>query len=256
MSSPANSSLWHTITPQTRPLTLTILQLTPLALTLSLTLATDLTTHSPSHVSLQHVTHIHNQAHGPAKNRKKTRHRHSESDDELTAVEADDEYASLIPGTYPNPGLLEGGTGFKDLLSHGVVVSVNGQPWSRIVAHVSDPDDEEADAEGGVEEDGEWEDDPDQATEEGATKGRPRQAKLRLSPGNAVKDAGDREDASVNGKRANVKDKEKWQKDRAVVVVYGLSPGKEYEIELRVVGLSGQSGESLGQFCVSGHPHG
>ena len=251
MIPPATSSHWHTITPQTRPLTLTVLQLTPLALTLSLTLATNFTTRSPSHLSLQHVAHIHNHAHGPAKNRKKTRHRHSESDDELTAVEADDEYASLIPGTYPNHGLLEGGSNFKDLLSHGVVVSVNGQPWNRIVAHVSDTDDEEADVEVGVEEDGEWEDDPDHATEEGATKRRPRKAKLSLGAGEAVKDAGDREDATGHGKRGNEKDKERWQKDRAVVVVYGLSPGKEYEIELRVVGLSGQGGESLGELCAS-----
>jgi hypothetical protein len=35
-------------------------------------------------------------------------------------------------------------------------------------------------------------------------------------------------------------------KDRAVVVVYGLSPGKEYEIELRVVGVSGQD-DALGR---------
>lgn len=142
-------------------------------------------------------------------------------------------------------GILEGGTDFKDLLSHGVVVSVNGQPWSRIVAHVSDPDDEDPTDTEAVEpiEDGEWEDDMDHAVEEGVARRRPRKARFSLSAGIAVKGAGE----GVGKKRRDETEKDKWAKDRAVVVVYGLSPGKEYEVELRVVGLSGQDGESLGE---------
>lgn len=248
MSSTTSSTHWHTITPQTRPLTLTILELTSLALTLSLTLAPIPT--SPDHSPTQHLAHTYNHVHGPSKIRKKTRNRRQESDDELTAVEADDE-TSIVPGTYPVGVPSAGGTNFKDLLSHGVVVSVNGQPWSRIVAHVSDPDEEDADGEVAVEgiggEDGEWEDDSDHAVEEGMTRRRPRKARFNLSAGKAVGDTGS---AGERKKRRNEKDKEKWEKDGAVVVVYGLSPGKEYDVELRLVGLSGQDGESLGK-CAS-----
>ena len=141
-STSSSASHWHVITPHTRPLNLTILELTPLALTLSLTLAPSPAATSLAHSSSQHLINNHNHAHGPPKPRKKTRYRRPDSDDELTAVEIDDD-ASLIPGTYRIASLLEGGTNFKDLLSHGVVVNVNGQPWSRIVAHVSDPDEED-----------------------------------------------------------------------------------------------------------------
>ncbi|RSH92422.1 hypothetical protein EHS25_008837 [Saitozyma podzolica] len=267
-SSPSTSTQWHAITPQTRPLSLSILELTPLALTLSLTLASPspplpagvagvapgsnnagLHPHSPSHV---HVAHTHNHAHGP-KHRKK-RHRRPESDDELTAVEPDESdhsgahahahpsHGSPLPGSYP---FSDPGQSFKDLLSHGVVVSVNGQPWSRIVAHVSD--DETAPAEEAEEhEEEDWEDEYEHAGadpaaggeleegEEGVTRRRPRRARFGSSAHNATRNEGQ----GTGKKKKEVIPRE--GKDRAVVVVYGLSPGKEYEIELRVVGVSGQ----------------
>jgi hypothetical protein len=236
----STSGQWHAITPSTRPLSLSILELTPLALTLSLTLASSSGVHGQSPLS-------------GFKRRKRARR--VESDDE-TAVEAEDEhregpYAGSstasgsglgIPGGWP----AEVGRSFKDLLSHGVVVSVNGQPWSRIVAHASDPDPEES----GDEADEEWEEDWEntgggKSDEEGAEEGigaegmqrrRPRRARFTLAAQTALGGAGVR--------RKETRRKAEAGKDRAVVVVYGLSPGKEYEIELRVVGMGG--GESEG----------
>ncbi len=256
MSSTSSSSHWHVVTPQTRPLTLTILELTPLALTLSLTLAPLPSSPPYGRLPTQHVVHSQNHTLGPSKYRKKTRHRRPESDDELTAVDADDDSSSPLPGTYPVSGLFEGGTNFKDLLSHGVVVSVNGQPWSRIVAHVSDLDDEDAGESEAVEggEEGEWEDESDHAVEggmeEGMTRRRPRKARFSLSAGDAVRSAASGEGGGERRRKRTEKDKGKWEKDRAVVVVYGLSPAKEYEVELRVVGPSGQDRELLGKLEV------
>lgn len=137
-------SHWHQVNPSTRPLNLQILELTPLSLTLSLALL------------------------GPGKQLRglKQPRRRRRSDDEVSSVEEPDA-ASATLGS------------FKHLLSHGVVVTVNGQAWSRIVAHVAEAEDDKA-----------------------ATHGQ-----IHVP------------------------------KDRAVVVVYGLLPGIEYEVELRIVGL-------------------
>jgi hypothetical protein len=162
-----------------------------------------------------------------------------DSDDD-TAVEMDDS-DSIIPGAWP---VLNGQVRFKDLLSHGVVVSVNGQPWNRIVAHVSDADaeeedDHEGDADAEDEEEEQWDEVAGGGSgEEGnMTRRRPRRARFTLSAGNAAREAG------LGGKRRKEK---KSQGDRAVVVVYGLSPGKEYEIELRVVGMFGEGVDGIG----------
>lgn len=185
-ASPSTSSHWHSITPQSRPLSLSILELTPLALTLSLTLAP-----VPPHTRS-----------------KKKRHRRPESEED-----EDDDHPLEV--------------NFKDLLSHGVVVSVNGQPWTRIVAHVSDADDDE-----------EWEEEASVALDgEGVTRRRPRKARFSMSAGDAIKEGRKKRE----GGRL-----EKVEKDRAVVVVYGLSPGKEYEVELTVVGMSVD--DPLGRF--------
>lgn len=144
-----------------------------------------------------------------------------------------DDSDSPLPGSWP---ILNGEVRFKDLLSHGVVVSVNGQPWNRIVAHVSDEDDL-----GAEEEEEEWEADDEGGTgeEEGnMTRRRPRKARFSLSAGHAAREAG------LAEKRKREK---KSQGDRAVVVVYGLSPGKEYEIELRVVGMFGDGADGIGE---------
>ena len=153
-----------------------------------------------------------------------------------------DDSDSPIPGSWP---ILNGEVRFKDLLSHGVVVSVNGQPWNRIVAHVSDEDDLGAEGE----EEEEWEADDEGAglgsgsgtgEEEGnMTRRRPRKARFTLSAGNAAREAG----LAERRKR-----EKKQQGDRAVVVVYGLSPGKEYEIELRVVGMFGDGADGIGAY--------
>jgi hypothetical protein len=71
------------------------------------------------------------------------------------------------------------------------------------------------------------------------TRRRPRRARFSLSAGNAAREAG------LGEKRRKEK---KSQGDRAVVVVYGLSPGKEYEIELRVVGMFGEGADGIGMY--------
>lgn len=253
----SSSSQWHSINPQTRPLTLSILELTPLALTLSLTLAPQTSPSTPfniqSHGASHHVAHTHNHAHGPtpSKHKKKPRHRRPDSDDEAIAVDLDDDHlSSPVPGIYPSGGALDHTTNFKDLLSHGVVVSVNGQPWNRIVAHVSDPDEELADGEQEDVEPNEgeddWEDDAEQIGEEGPSTGitrrRPRRARFGASAGNAVKAEEGKDTPRRRTKPTTAKQHDKMGKDQAVVVVYGLTPGKEYDIELQVVGLSGSDG--------------
>lgn len=91
---------------------------------------------------------------------------------------------------------------FKELLSKGVMVTVNGRPWNQIVAHVSD--------------------------DEPATQGA---------------------DAAVDSEAisSRVVDKmlEQMTRDRAVVGIFGLEPGKEYEIDLKVVANFGGEGEPL-----------
>jgi hypothetical protein len=168
--------------------------------------------------------------------RKKRHHnnRTRDSDDD-TAVEMDDS-DSILPGAWP---VLNGQVRFKDLLSHGVVVSVNGQPWNRIVAHVSDADEEDEEDVDADDEEENWDDEGnEQNGEEGnMTRRRPRRARFTLSAGNAAREAG------ISNKRRKEK---KSQGDRAVVVVYGLSPGKEYEIELRVVGMFGEGVDGIG----------
>ena len=230
-------SQWHTVSPHTRPLTLSILELTPLALTLALTLAPSQSNHSlhPA-AAASHLAHTHH-AHATVSHarRKKPRPRR-DSDDELTAVEDDDTHTST--GT---PG--DSQPSFKDILSHGVVVSVNGQPWSRIFAHVSDIDDTPVLAGPSPideEEEGEWIDDLEhaEAGQDGSkiTQRRPRRARFSVSAEQAIREGGTR-------RRREAGRFEKIDRDRAVVVVYGLAPGKEYEVDIRVVGVSSQDVE-------------
>ncbi|ORX35895.1 hypothetical protein BD324DRAFT_509600 [Kockovaella imperatae] len=240
----ASSSQWHSINPHTRPLSLSILELTPLALTLSLTLAAPPSPSlHPSHSHQPHVAHTHNHAHGP-KHKKKSRHKRHDSDDELTAVEVDDEGHQV---TSSSTDL----SNFKDLLSHGVVVSVNGQPWNRIVAHVNELEDEALEGEHEDQEEADWEDGEPDVEQEGSgmVQRRPRRARFTLSARGALHG----EEGTLRRRRQShgeKKDKIKLDKDQAVVVVYGLVPGTEYEIELQVLGLAGSEGEPIASNSV------
>nr|XP_031860785.1 uncharacterized protein CI109_003829 [Kwoniella shandongensis]KAA5527857.1 hypothetical protein CI109_003829 [Kwoniella shandongensis] len=299
MASPSSSAQWHTISPHTRPLTLTVLELTPLALTLSLSLTPPLPTSNPiPHTPTQHLVHSshHTHAHSPLHAKHQQQRKRSHAAGAGAGGGRNSRRSASTPG---GPGeyntddedlfeegdhaLIEGSTSFKDLLSHGVVVSVNGQPWSRIYAHVSEDDEDDSSVGGG-----EWEDEPSSAangtgpghqsqsqsqssqaiiantngcysesstaTEEGMEEGtmtrrRPRKARFGVSAAEARTDkdgvngpAGPGAAGGTVGRRRKEKEREKMDRDRAVVVVYGLMPGKEYEVELRVVGLFGQDG--------------
>ena len=267
-SSPATSGPWHSVTPATRPLSLTILELTPLALTLSLELASPLSLApaTPAAAAARRRKAAHsNRGHAHA-------HHRRDSDDDGPGTEhetdGDGQHVS-IPGSWP----LDVGRSFKDLLSHGVVVSVNGQPWNRIVAHMSEPEHEEheheheneveestSDTEGaGTGQEGEWEEGGEwdhagaRSDEEGAgaelgqsgiQRRRPRRARFMLSAQNAIGQKSAR-------KARPERQVEERDRDRAVVVVYGLTPGKEYEVELRVIGVGAQDGEMV---CKLLHP--
>ncbi|WVW78163.1 hypothetical protein I302_100114 [Kwoniella bestiolae CBS 10118] len=248
-STPSSSAQWHTVSPHTRPLTLTVLELTPLALTLSLSLTPPaLPSHSHSHPTLPHVVHNnhHTHAQSPSHSKSKKRAhaatlttpRAKRSGDVSEEEDEDLEYSSLVDTS--------SSSSFKDLLSHGVVVSVNGQPWSRIYAHVSEDEDDNDELD--------WEDEEingtntaivvnDEGIEEGSiTRRRPRKPRFASS---ALSQTSTDKDLVLSGAAHGGKKKggkEKMDKDRAVVVVYGLSPGKEYEVELRVVGLFSQEG--------------
>ncbi|WVQ69543.1 uncharacterized protein L199_007763 [Kwoniella botswanensis] len=250
-STPSSSAQWHTISPHTRPLTLTVLELTPLALTLSLSLTPPIPqSHSHTHSSLPHLVHQNHHTHAQSPSHSKSKKRIHGSNPTTprakrngdVSEEEDDEvdYSSWIDTS--------SSSSFKDLLSHGVVVSVNGQPWSRIYAHVSEDEDSELD----------WEDEhedlsgsntaivvnDEEGIEEGSiTRRRPRKPRFASSATNHTSQDKDLVLAGTAGGHGKRKGgKEKMDKDRAVVVVYGLSPGKEYEVELRVVGLFSQEG--------------
>ena len=159
-------------------------------------------------------------------------------------MEDDADIHSPFPGSWPQSILH--GESFKDLLSHGVVVSVNGQPWNRIVAHVADPEDD-YEEEHGEEEDWheaegeEWdhagnhpegEEGMEEGLAPGMTRRRPRRARFNVSARVA---SGEERPRKKKDPQSTTR---RGEKDRAIVVVYGLTPGKEYEVELRVVGMT------------------
>jgi hypothetical protein len=141
------------------------------------------------------------------------------------------------------------------MLSHGVVVTLDGMPWSRIVAHVSDDADEEDGLPAASDDEGEWEDDWEHAgnddealantscTDQG--QGQPRRRRKHRASDTAPKDS------SSGARRTKPAEKhasagQRWDRERAVVVVYDLDPSKEHEIELQIVGLAGEVKENLG----------
>lgn len=242
--SPASGTQWHAVTPQTRPLSIAILELAPTSVTLALT-------RSPPTAVPASTPPVGN---GPSSSKKKKKKRHGsnhqDSDDEVD----DEEHAhGAIPGAYPYPSILAEGQTFKDMLSHGVVVTIDGMPWSRIVAHVSDDADEDDTAAGGSDDEGEWEDDWEHAgieasgNEEGQSnssctqQGQAPRRRRRHRPSDASRNHTPRK-----AKADKVDKGPRWDRERAVVVVYDLDPSKEHEIELQIVGLSGEVKENLG----------
>ena len=225
------SSSWHTVSPASRPLQLSVLELSPLALTLALSLATSGPQSHPTHnPSAHHIAHTHHGQAGLTQSRKRrTRTRH-DSDDELTAFEGEeDAHLAASPSNATS-------SAFKDLLSHGVVVSVNGQSWTRIFAHVSEEAENlvgEVEHEPSHAVDEDWEDEMDHA-EEGledshVTQRRPRKARFHLSASDALRESGTRH-PEQGGRLQRIGN------DKALVIIYGLSAGQEYEIDLQVMG--------------------
>lgn len=278
--SPASAAQWHAMTPQTRPLSISILELAPTSVTLALTRSPP--TPAPGHQHLtpaQHVVHSlahshhshshahHSQSHsnasgsscntgGGSKKKKKNR-RNLNPGPALDSDENDDEddsgsASNAVPGAYPSL-LLEGQT-FKDMLSHGVVVTMDGMPWSRIVAHVSDDADEE-DPVAVDDEEADWEDeDEGHAHDEetvGTTSGTAPHAARRRKGRRPSRESG----PATRKLRAHDKatGAPRWDKERAVVVVYDLDPSKEHEIELQIVGLAGEVKESFGESFLMTH---
>ncbi|WWC86641.1 uncharacterized protein L201_001518 [Kwoniella dendrophila CBS 6074] len=315
-STPTSSAQWHTISPHTRPLTLTVLELTPLALTLSLSLTPNapssllpLSSHQ-QHNSTQHLVHNNHHTHAhtqsplhnkSSKKRSQQQQQHnttprgkriastgggggsgittggelSENEDhQQNEEDLPSDHSALISGDN-HQHHYSSTSSFKDLLSHGVVVSVNGQPWSRIYAHVSEDEDDSNSNSNSNAEELEWEDEDfpsgtnssvlvhdesGSTIEEGSiTRRRPRKQRFGSSAlsslQNSASSSNTNKDLILSGSNNNNNNnstsqnqvkrkngKEKMDKDRAVVVVYGLSPGKEYEVELRVVGLFSQEG--------------
>lgn len=233
--SPA-SAQWHAVTPHTRPLSISILELAPTSVTLALTRSPPQHNLAPAQHVVHSLAHHHSHTHALAGcGKKKKKHRKAESDE--NDDEDDSGSGSHVPGAYPS--LLVEGQTFKDMLSHGVVVTLDGMPWSRIVAHVSDDAEEEE-----PDEEEDWEDDDEAHEEEtvGTTSGTaPHAARRRKG----------RRPSSGPARRPKAHDKpagtQRLDRERAVVVVYDLDPSKEHEIELQIVGLSGEIKESLGE---------
>ncbi|OWZ34672.1 hypothetical protein C345_05208 [Cryptococcus neoformans A2-102-5] len=253
MTPPAH---WQTISPQTRPLTLTVLDLTPLALTVSLSLTPSASISSlhHSHTSQPHHAHgTHGHPHTPVshghisqvpnqKNRKRHRKRGHPNQIFATSTHGepseDDEHEQEESDSTSHQ---DSSVSFKDLLRHGVLVYVNGQQSNNLFANVMDDEDEET----------EWEDETETSPhgeeieenmEQGITRRRPRKARFGASAAEAA--------GKGTGKKKDEKPHSKGDKDRAVLVIYGLMPAQEYEIELRVVGMGGQENEALASTSV------
>ncbi|KAJ9092857.1 hypothetical protein QFC19_008581 [Naganishia cerealis] len=313
-------SHWYSISPMTRPLNLEILEITPLSLTVSLSLAAQPRWSSSSgstsyaaatgSTGAQHDLLSQGQQQfgvSAAKQRKSRvkggqklghsgggvqghsgagQHAHGDSDEELTAAEDNGDgsnhqhfgqsatsathghnhqqsstgngyipppyTSSSLPGSYPRRLPLSSHSdtvppSFKELLSKGIVVTVNGSPWNRIVAHVSDDDvpiptsaatNMATTKSSGVNKTG--------ASGEAGSGG----GGLNVcdTPGVISAKSGSTSNAnttpasfptpSILGRPNNLQSREK---DRAIVVVYGLEPGKEYEVDLKVLGQIAES---------------
>lgn len=249
-SSSTQARIWHTVSPSTRPLILEVLEITSLTLTIALRLsgrgstffadrqreirAQDAKSSSDGADTLTHATNspaASTQPAAVARQRRKKGSNHASgnansrgvsssqaapsqpspaaSDDELTAVEADQTSAGeIVTGRTAQAS-------FKELLSNGIIVTLNGQPWNRIVAHVDDEDGRNAAvASAALHKDAD-------ATGTSSTGADGREQMLT-----GISHAG-----SAGG-------------DRAVVVIYGLEPGKEYQVDLRVVGPAGANAAS------------
>jgi hypothetical protein len=212
-----------------------------------------------------HTSHI---SGGGGKKKKKKRlgqsnHHHPGDSDEGADDAVEDDHGNqasgsnalgAIPGAYPYPSILAEGQTFKDMLSHGVVVTLDGMPWSRIVAHVSDDADDEDNPVPGTSEDddGEWEDDWEHAGLEGGEEGLANTSSTEHGQLPRRRRRHRASDASRHHVPRRIKVPEKhasgprWDRERAVVVVYDLDPSKEHEIELQIVGLSGEVKDNPG----------
>ncbi|KAL7419059.1 hypothetical protein Q5752_005895 [Cryptotrichosporon argae] len=211
---------WLTVSPLTRPLALSIVELNPVSITLAFTPAPPVSTfaHSGS------AGGIHSPV--PARRRRKGVRRTDQTDDE------DDEHDLGTGGSAsPAPHLTLGGahasaagptslpavdgSSFKDMLSQGVVVFVNGVRWTRIVAHVDAESADEAEVWDAVE----------RVDEEALASG----VEERDGEEGVRRRRGEGERARRKGTKGT---------NRAVVVVHGLTPGVQHEIELRVMGVA------------------
>lgn len=285
--SPAPLAQWHAVTPLTRPLSISILELAPTSVTLALTRsppsASGLTTaqqlahsHSHHHAHTGSGSSTHNAGGSSSKNKKKKKRTATSNLQHSTANAADSEDGadddgdesgsqSVTAGASPLTSLLSEGQTFKDMLSHGVVVTLDGMPWSRIVAHVSD---DEADGEAILgqgddqDDDGEWEDDwepaggADGAADEGqantTSSARPAARRRKRKGHQSSNDIG-RANTQRPLRSKDAQDRPpRWDRERAVVVVYDLDPSQEHEIELQIVGLAGEIKDN-GELYPPGH---
>lgn len=290
-----STAQWHSVSPHTRPLSIAILELAPTSVTLALTRSPPGNNASPSgsnnhhHAPAQHVVHSlsHHQSHShqhhghagssshannsSGKKKKKKRGGGASggnlsvphgADSEDGGDDGDEDGTGphgFIPGAYPFSSMLADGQTFKDMLSHGVVITVDGMPWSRIVAHVSDDaDDEEGFGAGtngdGEDEDGDWEDewehagnDEDESNVPGVATVARRRRGHRQSAG--ASDAHRPHTKPTRSHAAHEKPP-RWDRERAVVVVYDLDPSKEHEIELQIVGLVSEAKELGKCLCL------
>ncbi|GHJ87260.1 hypothetical protein NliqN6_3662 [Naganishia liquefaciens] len=268
------ASQWYSVSPMTRPLNLEILEITPLSLTVSLSLAPQprwepspaaSSTTAQNDLLIQGQQQFGVPAAKQRKSRLKGGNRHGhghghqamgsaggqhDSDEEMTAVEDNGEgssqlhpvhhtstntpyTSSLLPGSYPrrlplSPTQPDPSShippSFKELLSKGIVVTVNGNPWNRIVAHVSD-------------------DDVPIPTSAATSKGSDPEHPIvnnKQEEGQTAASQSVETSASFPTPTLQARSSAAAHKDRAIVVVYGLEPGKEYEVDLKILGQSSE----------------
>lgn len=262
------ASHWYSISPMTRPLNLEILEITPLSLTVSLSLAPQprwASSLAASSSAAQNDLYIQGQqqfgipAAKQRKSRSKGGNRHGQShqvtgstggqhdsEEDMTALEDNGEgsgqlqplhhatantpyTSSSLPGSYPRRLPLSSThpdpsshipPSFKELLSKGIVVTVNGNPWNRIVAHVSDDDVPIPTS---------------AATSKGSDTEHPT-ANNKQEESQAATSQSAGTSASFPTPTLQTRSSAAAHKDRAIVVVYGLEPGKEYEVDLKILG--------------------
>lgn len=256
----AGQSQWHCISPATRPLNLQVLEITSLSLTIALSLAqrpaklvqpqstasssgqqSQTATNSPSGSSRKKSKRLSKSAaaanppHYESEVENEDTHsssRFNHATDNLSASLSTSKLGDVSSNRTGDSHTLS----FKELLSKGVMITVNGRPWNQIVAHLSDDVPAQPFQEGKKTDISTESNDQQDSTRDGG------KTSLPLEPKAITKWVDQHSNTNALKGRSGM----------AVISVFGLEPGKEYEVDLKVLANVGEGEPSqAGEYRVS-----